>query len=154
MKIKFSDGSRSRGNAAVIKKALDKIESRDGNLMPEAVVRDARSPKSPLHGCFDWDNRVAAHRWRLMQATQLILTVRLEGGEDEADRRVYVNIGYGKGFASIERVKQDPNLSAEIIRTAKAEIDEWMRRYQDLREQLTILEDAIKSAKSKKKRVA
>lgn len=153
MKTKFSEGSRSRGNATVIKKALDKIEARDGNLMPAAVVREARSPKNPLHGCFDWDNRVAAHRWRLMQATQLILTVRVTG-IDDADHRVYVNIGYGKGFASITRVRSDPNLSEEIIRTAKAEIDEWMRRYQDLKEQLTILETAIKSAKSKKKRVA
>lgn len=152
MKVKFNDGSRSRGSAAAIKKELDRIEARDGALMPAAIVKEAKSPKSPLHPCFDWSDRVAAHRWRLMQATQLILSVRIEG--DTSDHRVYVNIGYGKGFASVTRVRDDINLSEEVLRTAKAEIDEWIRRYQDLKEQLTILTEAIESAKKRRKGAA
>ena len=43
-----------------------------GVLRPEDVVEQARSPKSVLHGLFQWDDSEAAREYRLWQARELI----------------------------------------------------------------------------------
>lgn len=50
---------------------------RKGRLTPAAVVKDARSKKSPLHSFFEWDDSEAAHQYRLNQARGLIRSVRV-----------------------------------------------------------------------------
>ena len=48
----------------------------DGVLTPEAVVADARDPKSPLHGEFEWDVKKAAYSHWIERARVLIRRVR------------------------------------------------------------------------------
>jgi hypothetical protein len=43
-----------------------------GELTPDAVVADAKRKDSPLHGYFEWDDKQAGHKFRLMQARRLI----------------------------------------------------------------------------------
>ena len=50
----------------------------DGVLTPDAVVEDAKSKDSPLHEHFDWSDSVAGAKWRLMQAREIIRSVRIE----------------------------------------------------------------------------
>jgi hypothetical protein len=49
-----------------------------GVLEPEKVVAAAKSPRSPLHAAFEWDDRQAAHLQRLDTARQLIRSIRIE----------------------------------------------------------------------------
>lgn len=49
----------------------------DGHLTPQIVLREAEKKTSPLHTHFEWDDSVAAERWRLEQAGQLIRKVRV-----------------------------------------------------------------------------
>jgi hypothetical protein len=50
---------------------------RDGRLQPADVVTDARDPTSPLHSHSEWDDSVAAERYRLSQARSLIRSVKI-----------------------------------------------------------------------------
>ena len=53
--------------------ALKEIAKRDGGLLrPRAVVDAARDVESPLHRCFEWDDKVAGEKYRLEQAQRLI----------------------------------------------------------------------------------
>jgi len=56
---------------------LQTIYERDGTLMPEAVISDAKKKTSPLHDYFTWDDGRAAHLWRIEQARRLIRSVRI-----------------------------------------------------------------------------
>lgn len=67
----------NRNKLHPIQARLMKIEDRDGRLTPESVVRDARNPKSPLHGEFEWNDNKASEAYRLLQARRLI-RVRVE----------------------------------------------------------------------------
>lgn len=68
----------NRGNYARAKTALDAVESDIGpRPTPKAVVDHARNPRSPLHSFFCWDDGVAAERYRIIQAREL-LRVRVE----------------------------------------------------------------------------
>jgi hypothetical protein len=56
---------------------LLKLE-RSGSLTPENVLRLAEDSANPLHGCFTWSNKEAAHAYRLSEAANLIRTYRVE----------------------------------------------------------------------------
>jgi len=56
---------------------LRRLEKERGRLYPEDVVNAARAPANPLHEFFEWDNAVAANRWRLQQAAILIRKVKV-----------------------------------------------------------------------------
>lgn len=57
-----------------IAQRLEQIQQ-GGRLRPRDVVEDARNPLSPLHDQFEWDDGVAAERFRLVQARRLIRSV-------------------------------------------------------------------------------
>lgn len=66
-------------NADIIKSALSEIAAKNGGILtPDAVVQEAKQLESPLHDCFEWDNKKAAHQHRLDQARGLIRSVKLE----------------------------------------------------------------------------
>lgn len=55
---------------------LRKLERERGHLAPEDVVEEARKRDSPIHDLFEWNNTEAARKYRLVQAAQLIRSVR------------------------------------------------------------------------------
>lgn len=62
-----------------IEERLERIRLRNnGVLTPEAVVADAASKSSPLHSEFEWNDKRAAHQYRLDQARELIRKVTVE----------------------------------------------------------------------------
>ena len=63
-------------NAA--KRRLESLVKRNPRLTPDAVVDDARNPKSPLHPHFEWDDAKAGHAHRLYQARRLIASVQVK----------------------------------------------------------------------------
>ena len=55
---------------------LEEIRLKNGGVLrPTDVVGAARDPKSVLHDEFEWDNSVAAERFRIDQARTLISSV-------------------------------------------------------------------------------
>lgn len=54
---------------------LWELERRDGRLTADAIVDDATDPSSPLHDKFDWNDRTAAHAYRVHQARAIIQSV-------------------------------------------------------------------------------
>jgi len=61
-----------------IKEELVRIYHRDGKLSSSTVVDEARPEGSPLHPEFEWNNLKAGEEYRLIQARQLIRSVRVE----------------------------------------------------------------------------
>jgi len=60
-------------DAATIRKRLARISGLNGGrLTPDAIVDDAKSHDSPLHEHFEWDDSVAAGKFRIDQARGLI----------------------------------------------------------------------------------
>lgn len=75
----------------VIERLQQLAAENGGQLTPDAVVADAKKKTSPLHRYFDWDDKVAAMKWRREQARQLIRSVRVEVEQQEIKVRA---IGY------------------------------------------------------------
>jgi len=54
------------------------LEDKEGRLTRQGVLDDARDEDSPLHPCFEWDDGIAAEKYRLDQAGQIIRSVELK----------------------------------------------------------------------------
>jgi EAL domain-containing protein (putative c-di-GMP-specific phosphodiesterase class I) len=111
-------------------RALARVASAHGGLLtPEAVVKEAADPASPLHRYFEWDNRKAAHQFRIEQARRLIRSVEIDVSVS-ASRSVvvaprYVSAPTRSGYLSISDLSRDPDearaaVVAEMTRAAAA----------------------------------
>lgn len=114
----------------------------DKSFTPEQVVEHARPKDSPIHDDFDWDVSVAAEKWNLHQARQLIGSVMLVE-EREGERitsRAYHHViertlmGKSSVYISDHVVWQRDELSVQVIERAKREFLNWQRRYDNYAE--------------------
>lgn len=93
--------------------------SRNEPLTQELVVEKARDPKSPAHKYFEWRDSVAAHRYRLGQAGELIRSVKCEVVFED---RVIVAPAYvhqpgsAPGYSHVEIVKKDDLTARRVMR--------------------------------------
>lgn len=53
-------------------KCYEEIQKIGEEVTPEQVLDRARNKKTELHKCFDWDDSVAAEKYRLVQARQVL----------------------------------------------------------------------------------
>lgn len=153
------------------------IEKNNGTMTPEQVVEYAKKNKdSELHAQFDWNDTVAAKKYRLEQARHIIrlnvvvidrgrtlstcgVDLKSEGvrtrklvsltSERKADGKTV--------YRQIEQVLDDKALRAQMLADALAEASAFMRKYRALAELSAVfsaIEDAVKNAmptKGKKK---
>jgi hypothetical protein len=56
---------------------LERINTIFGKLTPELIVDTAREKESTLHPLFDWDNSIAAEKWRLQQARTVLNNIEI-----------------------------------------------------------------------------
>lgn len=60
-----------------VNECLQDIYDRVGDLSPAIVVDEARDEDHPLHPRFEWDDGLAAEKYRQEQAAHLIRTVKV-----------------------------------------------------------------------------
>lgn len=132
---------------AVVEHELSVLEQKHGHVTPEVVVQAAFSVKSPLHAYFEWDDSVAGTKYRLEQARQLIMTVRVvsEMKDKKTSVRALVPLyDRSRRFFSREAVLTDTDEREVQLARARGELRAWVRRWIDLPE-LEKIRKALKS---------
>lgn len=144
-KFEFAEGARFQAgantdDADVVGRRIDWLRRQQhGELTPQDVVDDARSPGSPIHSFFQWDDSLAAEAYRLSQARGLIRSVVAVYTSDEAPAkrmRAYVHVAE----ATVPHYRETMHaLSQEktreiVLRQAWQELQRWRTRYKELAE--------------------
>lgn len=126
------------------------VKANGGSLTPEAVLDNAKSERSPIHSFFTWDDSEAAEKCRLMEASQLIRTIKSviitdgvskpqtvrafcsvqpvpsdDDEDDSASRRVYVPV-----MVAME----DKSYQEQTLAAALNELAAFRRKYSNLRQ--------------------
>ena len=137
---------------------LNKLsEKHNGRLKPQYVVDEARSSSSPLHDYFDWDDSVAAEKYRIYQARNLInhITVEISYDNEKQDVKGWFSVNstpnderLNKVYVTVDRVINEPELRNQILISAIQEADYWKEKYQQYTEFSSICK-AIALVKSK-----
>lgn len=126
---------------------LDRIYQRDGVVSPEAVVKDNTDPSAPLHGCFEWDDTKAAHKYRVSQAQHIIRTIVTipDASPQKEPVRAFVNVS--SDYHPTRVVMENSDMRNELLASALAELKAFQRKYSALSE-LSGVFDAINKAVS------
>ena len=112
---------------------LDRIYRKNGQLSPQSVVEESRPITAPLHPCFEWDDTVAAEKYRQGQAQEIIrqIVVAPESGETQpAAVRAFINISHE--YHPIDVVVQRPDMAEVMMRDALAELKAFQNKYEAL----------------------
>lgn len=119
---------------------LTRIEREHGGLTPELVVDASREESAPLHPVFEWNDKKAAERYRIVQAGSLIrnVTVKIEEVPRMEPVRAFVNVapaGKRKGvFVSIKSAMDDVDSREAVVARAFAELENVKEKYASLHE--------------------
>jgi hypothetical protein len=121
-----------------VKHELEGLRQRNGGKILAAQVVDfARNPETALHGYFEWDDSLAAEKYRLAQARALIrVAVVVEPTTSEAVR-AYVSLSSdrqaGGGYRAIAEVLSDEILKETLLADALKDLTVFTRKYDALR---------------------
>jgi cell fate (sporulation/competence/biofilm development) regulator YlbF (YheA/YmcA/DUF963 family) len=122
-------------------KELERVEQKHGKVTPELVLEESRSKKAPLHKIFEWNDSVAAEKYRLTQAGQIInnLVVVLDEYEQHEPVRAFVNVNANAQkktgeFINIVSAIQQEDTRAIVVANALRELQEFKKKYKQLTE--------------------
>lgn len=104
----------------LIRQELLKLDH-EHRLTPENVVKSARDPNSPMHPLFEWDNKVAATKYRLSQARTLITDFYVVVTVDRTEYKVNEFVeqplkpGRQQGYTSVHSLVGDKAQAAAFL---------------------------------------
>jgi len=129
-------------NDPIVSELLRIAQEHGGILRPEDVIEAAKDARSPLHDQFDWSDDVAAHKWRLHQARNLIRVcvrqIELPNGA-RTECRVWVSLTPdralpGGGYRTMESVLVAQSLRQQLLADAMKEAEAFRTKYASLTE--------------------
>lgn len=133
---------------------LEAIRQRNGGILrPVDVVEAAADEEHPLHDRFVWNDSLAAHRYRLWQARELIAVAVKVMPRTNVHIRAYVSLlgdrdKDGGGYREITTVLEDDDLRDALLAEALAELKRIERRYRALK----VLEPVFAEARKVQKK--
>jgi len=136
MRFQWRDGSRVRGiTAEAAAKRIEFLRKRlKRDVRPDDILKDAKHADSPLHPAFDWDDSVAAQKWRIHQAGHILMSVEIvpKQGDDEGEPvRAFVRVQRGESkpaYCGIVEAMNDPSIKEQLMRTLESEAKNFADR--------------------------
>ncbi len=123
-------------------------------ITPIEVVKKATSKSSPIHGFFEWDDRVAATKYRIDQAGEYIAAIMV--GAETEDIRAFHHVKVStsqSGYLPLKTVHGMPDLWQQVLDRALLEAENWSKRYVRYQE-LTLIHESINQVIKKIKKAA
>ena len=144
MEYSWKSGYHGSTGAAQIFGEICERLAKKGNLTAKAVVEEARPTDSPIHGMFEWNDAVAAEKYREVQAGYHIrhLEARPVGGEKSY--KAYVSIqpadathgpgSRGASYMSTTEALANEDTREYVLKAAKLELVAFREKYRQLEE--------------------
>ena len=142
MVYQWKTGSQHKVSAAVAAEVMDKLAAEE-RLNPTELVEESRPEDAPLHSEFEWDDSIAAEKWRKEQAGALIrhLVVRVEANNTEYPTRQYFMVQQeANTYEPIHVILKDEDKTAMLLDQAKRELQAFKAKYAGLKELAKVFE--------------
>ena len=120
-------------------KILNEICSISDNPTKEQIVEKARDVNSEMHDLFEWNDTIAAERYRLVQAGSLMrnLKIRYVGlNEEKAPEdmkpitvRAFYNLPGVTGYTRINVIMDDETKYQNLLEQARNELERFKAKY-------------------------
>lgn len=146
MVYEWKTGSRHKVSPAVAAEVMDRLAEED-RLNAQELVDESRPEDAPLHNEFEWDDSIAAEKYREGQGMAIIrhLVVRIEANRQEYPTRVYFKVQKeAPTYEPITMILKDKDKTAMLLEQAKRELMAFKAKYAGLKE-LAVVIKAIDS---------
>ena len=121
------------------------------NFQAKELVDLARDPGTELHKCFEWDDTIAAEKYRIRQAMDVSRSIQITYVDNRSHEpetksvRMFYNNGRGTGYQSVVRMVTVDDEYAKLLEQAKKEMSYFKQRYSTILEVRSVI-DAIDEA--------
>lgn len=126
----------------VYKADPQKVADEIGNdrITPQEVLERARNENTELHKCFEWDDSVAAEKYRLKQAQMILISLVFKKSEEHEPVRVYQITSERNTYQPIQKFLVIEDEYQSLLKRAKNELESFQRKYRTLSELETVFE--------------
>lgn len=142
----WAEGSCMTGDVEVAANVCKELEA-NGNLSAKALVDASRDEDAPLHDMFEWDDSIAAEKYREVQAAKIIRSIVVVMEDKPLSYRQFSSIA-PKTYVSTKTAVSSERTRDILLRAAKSELEAFKSKYRTLTEFADLFE-AIDSALSK-----
>lgn len=163
--FKYKPGAKHRVDAETVGRVCSELDDRD-MLTPENLLDVSRPEDAPVHDEFEWDDDIAAEKYRVSQAAALIRHVVIyekheEKKEDEtnhvaADKHrdwdgcrafgsLHVPGGGKERYVSTRKMLDDDDMREILLGNARRELNSFVNKYRQLDDLAAILREAADS---------
>lgn len=119
-------------DAQTVGEICETLENSNEGLTPESLVEYARDELSPIHDLFEWNDYIAAEKYRIVQAQNIIKNIRCEVQGDNAPiiTRAFICIPGGQSrYVTLETTMNNKTYLQHMIDESKKEALNYMAKY-------------------------
>lgn len=124
-------------------KVADEIGAIGEEVTPAQILDKARDKNTELHKCFEWNDSVAAEKYRLHQARMIVCNLvfkNLEHEDDTPKVRVFHRTDSNGGYKPLELIIKNPTEYEKLLARARVELRAFKAKYHALSELEEILD--------------
>lgn len=158
MIYKWRNGAHIKADAQVAGTVCSKLE-KEGRLTPKNLLNESRPVDAPLHNVFEWDDGIAAEKYRTEQAAHIIRCVITipdkKNDEVPQPKPAFVLVSSHASddpkkatYRDVKAALNDPVDKQTVLKNALRELDAFQRKYSMLSELASVFNE-IKQLKEK-----
>ena len=146
MVYQWKSGSHLRTNAQIAGEQCAALEA-EGRLTASELVEVNRPKDAPLHGVFEWRDKVAGSLWREHQARHIINSLEVVRVEQEPVRAFFNIEVKSPNYYHLDTILQEQDKTSALLETALRELRALEKKYGQL-SQLAAVWSAIDTAEA------
>lgn len=123
------------------------IEELGEAVTPEMIVDYAQNESTELHKCFEWDDSIAAHKYRVETARRILTLIVVRPDKEEPQernftpQRIYVSNNENKHeYIKINHAVRNDDEYQKLLEAARRDAEAFVRKYRGLPELKEIIE--------------
>lgn len=137
MVYQWKPKSMIKADANSAGKMCEQLENTIG-LTPENLLDANRAKDSPLHNEFEWDDSIAAEKYRINQAGHIIrsLCVKIETVEKSNPEpvRAFFKLDTAESYESTTVIVKSISKYDELMAQARKELEAYLKKYSQIAE--------------------
>lgn len=133
-------------NKADANKCAKEIESLGEKVTPQQIVDYARDENTELHKVYEWDDSIAAEKYRIYQTRIVIANLVFEepkktSNGEKASFQIYYNVEKGSNtYEHVKRIVCNEDSYEKLLLKARAELQSFKKKYHMISELREILD--------------
>lgn len=157
-KYEWWDGYKRSVDANVVGGVVEQLEEKEGQVTRESFLEASRPDDAPTHALFEWDDSVAAERYRLDQSRHIINALRVvyvNNEKEEVKVSAFVQTsptGASTVYENIHDALKDEGKREIVLNRIRGELDAFINRNRNIEELADILEEAAERLRKRGKK--